>query len=113
KPFEGEREKLSGTFDNGATTGELRFLTRALGATNEPRYRRAIVNGIDHILQAQYPTGGWPQRYPPVEGYQRHITFNDNSMVRILKLLREVAESPDYAFLEKDRRAAAKTEFDK
>ena len=73
---------------------------------------RAIVKGLDHILQAQYPTGGWPQRYPPGEGYQRHVTFNDNTMVRILELLREVAESPDYEFMKKDRRGAAKTAFD-
>jgi PelA/Pel-15E family pectate lyase len=113
RPFEGESSKLEGTFDNGATTGELRFLARAIRATDEPRYLRAFLKGLDHILQAQYPTGGWPQRYPPGRGYQRHITFNDNTMVRILEFLREAAESPDYAFLETNRRTAAKAAFDK
>ena len=112
-PFEGKSNDLDGTFDNGATTGELRFMARAFRATNEPRYKQAFLKGLDHILEAQYPTGGWPQFYPPSRGYHRHITFNDNSMVRILEFLRDVAESSDYGFLETDRRAAARAAFDR
>ena len=113
KPYEGKKDKLSGTFDNGATTGELRFLARAFRATDEPRYQQAFLKGLDHIFAAQYATGGWPQVYPASGGYKRHITFNDNSMVRILEFLRDVSESSDYAFMESDRRAAAKAAFDK
>ncbi len=113
QPHTGQPEKIAGTFDNGATTGELRFLARAFNATDESRYRAAFLKGLDQILAAQYPTGGWPQRYPPGDGYHRHITFNDNTMVRILGFLREVAESSDYAFVPGDRRSAAKTAFDK
>ncbi|MEX2142390.1 MAG: pectate lyase [Pirellulales bacterium] len=113
RPFAGESNKLEGTFDNGATTGELRFLAQALRATDELRYRHAFLKGLAHILEAQYPTGGWPQRYPAGRSYHRHITFNDNTMVRILEFLREVAESSDYAFLESDRRSAAMAAFDK
>ena len=47
-----------------ATTGELRFLARAFRATNEPRYQQAFLKGLSHILEAQYPNGGWPQYYP-------------------------------------------------
>src|SRR5947207_3157119 len=36
-PYAGDREALHGTFDNGATTDELRFLARAYGAAKEPR----------------------------------------------------------------------------
>jgi len=113
RPYEGKKDKLEGTFDNGATTGELRFLTCAFRATNEIRYKQAFLKGFEHILKAQYPTGGWPQFYPPGSGYHRHITFNDNSMVRILEFLRDVAESSDYAFVENNRRAAAGTAFDR
>jgi len=112
-PFEGESDDLDGTFDNGATTGELRFLARAFRATNEPRYKHAFLKGLDHILEAQYPTGGWPQFYPPGRGYHRHITFNDNSMVRILEFLRDITESSDDAFLGTDRRSAARIALDK
>ena len=98
----------TGTFDNGATTGELRFLARAFRATNEPRYKQTFLKGLSHILEAQYPIGGWPQFYPLSKGYHRHITFNDDAMVRILELLRDVSESSDYGFLETAYRTKAK-----
>ena len=107
EPFEGKSDDLHGTFDNSATIDELRFLARAFRATNEPRYQQAFLKGLSHILEAQYPNGGWPQFYPLSKGYPRHITFNDNAMVRILELLRDVSESSDYAFLETGYRAQA------
>jgi PelA/Pel-15E family pectate lyase len=113
EPFAGERGDLRGTFDNGATTSELRFMARAFRATNQQRYEGAFLKGFDHIVEAQYPTGGWPQFYPPGTGYHRHITFNDNSMVRILEFLRDVAETSDYSFVKAERRSAAKAAFDR
>ena len=92
EPFDGKSEDMHATFDNGATTGELRFLARAFRVTNEPRYERAFLKGFSHILEAQYPNGGWPQFYPLSKNYHRHITFNDNAMIRILELLRDVSE---------------------
>ena len=108
EPFAGKSADLHGTFDNGATTNELRFLARAFRATNEPRYRQAFLKGLSHILEAQYPTGGWPQFYPLSKGYHRHITFNDGAMVRVLELLRDVSESSDYGFLKTEYRTKAK-----
>ena len=107
KEFSGDRSKLKGTFDNGATTGELRILARAFRATNDARYKNAFLAGFDHILKAQYPNGGWPQYFPLSKQYHRHITFNDGAMIRLMEFLRETAASGDYAFLDKDRRAAA------
>ena len=104
EPFDGKSEDLHATFDNGATTNELRFLARAFRATNEPRYQHAFLKGLSHILEAQYPNGGWPQFYPLSKGYRRHITFNDNVMSRILELLRDVSESSDYRFLKTEDR---------
>src|SRR6185436_12657807 len=113
KPFAGDAQKLQGTFDNGATTGELRFLARAWQATRETKYEKAFLKGFDHILKAQYSTGGWPQFYPPSAQYHRHITFNDNSMVRIMEFLREVATAPDYTFVDGARRRSAQESFDR
>lgn len=112
EPFTGEPNTLQGTFDNGATTEEIRFLARAFRATKDKHYKRAVLKGIDHILKAQYPTGGWPQSYPPNKDYSRHITFNDNAMVRLMNLLRDVAASHDFAFLDSGRRKAAQKSFD-
>ena len=108
KPFEGNKNDLRGTFDNGATTNELRFIVRAFLATDETRYKQAFLKGLSHILDAQYPTGGWPQYYPSNKGYNRHITFNDGVMERIIELLRDVSESSDYAFMEKESRTKTK-----
>jgi pectate lyase len=113
KAFSGNARKIRGTFDNGATTGELRFLARAFRATKNTRYGQAFIKGLDHILGAQYPTGGWPQTSPPPKGYPRHITFNDNAMVRLLELLRDVAESKDYKFIKADRREKARLSFNR
>ncbi|MDE0555863.1 MAG: pectate lyase [Candidatus Poribacteria bacterium] len=108
EPFDGKSDDLHGTFDNSATTGELRFLARAFRATKEPRYREAFLKGLSHILEAQYTTGGWPQFYPLSKGYHRHITFNDGAMTLILELLRDISESSDYGFLETAYRTKAK-----
>ena len=105
EPFDGKSEDLHATFDNGATIDGLRFLARAFRATNEPRYQQAFLKGLSHILEAQYPNGGWPQFYPLSKGYHRHITFNDNVMARILGLLRDISESSDYRFLKTEDRA--------
>jgi len=113
QPFTGVTQKLQGTFDNGATTGELRFLARAFRAAQNPRNQQAFLKGFDHILQAQYPTGGWPQFHPPGTKYHRHITFNDGTMVRLMELLREVAMSAGYAFVDATRRKAAQASFDR
>jgi PelA/Pel-15E family pectate lyase len=109
--FSADRKDLHGTFDNGATTGEMRFLARIYQAAKEPAYKEAFIKGLDLILKAQYPTGGWPQHYPPGEGYKRHITFNDGAMVRLMELLREIANSSDYDFVDADRRTAAQKAF--
>ena len=113
EPFDGKSADLHGTFDNSATISELRFLARAFRATNEPRYQQAFLKGLSHILEAQYPNGGWPQFYPLSKGYHRHITFNDNAMVRILELLRDVSESSDYQFLETAYRTKAEAAVNK
>ena len=102
--YEGDRKKLRGTFDNGATTGELRLLARAWAAGGDEAVRTAFRRGWDHVLVARHPCGGWPQFHPPGGGYHRHVTFNDGSMVRILEMLRDGAE---WGILDERRRAEA------
>jgi pectate lyase len=111
EPFAGDAAKIRDTFDNGATTAELRFLARAFRATKDARYQQALLKGIDHILESQYPTGGWPQFHPPGTNYHRRITFNDDTMVRLMEFLRAVATTPDYEFVDAPRRKAAQEAF--
>lgn len=114
KPSELPADKIPGTFDNGATCGEIRFMARAFAATGDTRCRDAAARGIAHILKTQYPNGGWPQYFPPpATKYNRHITFNDGSMVNLLELLREVATSDKFAFLDPTLRLSAQKAFDR
>lgn len=110
-PYRGDRSALRGTFDNGATVGEIRFLARAFVVTDRPRYRDAVFKGLDHILAAQFPNGGWPQSAPPPKGYGRHITFNDDTMVNLMELMRDVAHADAFRFVDRPRREAADRAF--
>ncbi len=112
-PYRGDRRALKPTFDNGATTDELRFLAREYRAANDDRCRSAFDRGLDYILRAQYANGGWPQYFPPGRGYARHITFNDDAMVRLLQFVREVDSSAVYDFVDRPRRGAARRAFDR
>ncbi len=111
EPFSGKGQPPAGTFDNGATTGELRVLSRAYRVTGEKPCKQAFLRGFDHILASQYTNGGWPQYYPLSTNYHRHITFNDGSMIRLLEFLREVALETDDECLDSERRVAAKKSF--
>jgi len=110
KPFDGDRSALEPTFDNGATTDELQLLARIYRETHAERYRSAVERGVDYILQAQYPNGGWPQFYPPGSQYHRYITFNDNAMVRLMEFLRDAQQ---FEFLDTGRREAARRSFNR
>ncbi len=113
KPYEGDPDDLKPTFDNSATTDEMRFLARMYDATHDKEYKEAFERGFDYILEAQYPTGGWPQYYPPSSHYHRYITFNDGAMVRLMVFLKEVVDNEDdyYGFLDRHRENAAKEAF--
>ncbi|HUI08123.1 MAG TPA: pectate lyase [Verrucomicrobiae bacterium] len=102
-----------GTFDNNATTSQLRYLARviaAVGPRDSGRYRAAFLRGLDYILAAQYPNGGWPQVWPLQGGYHDAITYNDNAMVNVLNLLRDVSVATnEFAFVPGPTRELATT----
>jgi PelA/Pel-15E family pectate lyase len=79
------------TIDNGATITQMRLLARVFAATREDRFRDAFLRGLDYLLAAQYPNGGWPQFFPLRADYSRHVTFNDGAMVGVLTLLTEAS----------------------
>lgn len=101
-------EGSKNTFDNEGTTLPLAFLGRVIAAGERPADRAAFDRGLDYTLAAQYPNGGWPQFYPLRPGYYTHITYNDDAMVRIMVLLRDIAAGAGpYRFVDADRRAKA------
>lgn len=94
--------------DNGATFTQLTYLARVYDATKAERFRAAFLKGMDFLLAAQYDNGGWPQFFPLRKGYYTHITFNDNAMIGVLTLLRDISrnEAP-YTFVDEPRRSRA------
>jgi PelA/Pel-15E family pectate lyase len=88
------------TFDNGATHEHVQFLARAYGMIRDERYRAACLRGIEFILSARYPNGGWPQFFPDTSGYRRYVTFNDGAMTGVLRVLQRItARDSVYAFV--------------
>jgi len=95
-----DRSRNDATVDNGATHTEIRHLAEAYVKTRDRRFKEAALRGIRYLLDGQYKNGGWPQRFPGPTGYQRYITFNDNAMVGIMNLLKDVADGKaGYAFV--------------
>ena len=78
------------TIDNGATCQEMLFLSKIYSKNPDERYKIAFLRGLDYLLTAQYKNGGWPQFYPLIKGYYTHITYNDDAMVNVLELFREL-----------------------
>lgn len=81
-----------GSLDNRATTEQIRFLAAHYSATKDIACRDAARRGIEWLLMAQYPSGGWPQVYPIEPGYHEAITLNDNAMVHALQVLMAVSK---------------------
>ncbi len=96
------------SLDNDATTVPMQFLARIANATGEAKYRDSFLRGVDYLLAAQYPNGGWPQFWPLRQGYYSRITYNDEAMIRVITVLREVAEGEaPYDFVDAARREKA------
>ena len=109
-----QKKDTDSTIDNGATYTQLSFLARVYTAQHQEQHRESFLKGLDYLLQAQYPNGGWPQFYPDLSGYYKHITYNDDAMIGVMKLLRDVASAqPGYAFVDEARRVSAASAVEK
>ena len=96
-----DRNRNDATIDNNATTREITYLIEAFKRTNNPAYRQAAERGVRYLLTMQQPSGGFPQFYPDSSNYRGQITYNDDAMVRALRLLKAVSEQKgDFALLD-------------
>jgi pectinesterase len=84
------------TTDNGATCQEMIFLSKVFKKQPKDEYKNAFLRGLMYLQMAQYKNGGWPQFYPLKKGYATHITYNDDSMVNILNILKEIKDNSSY-----------------
>nr|WP_310595187.1 pectate lyase [Flavobacterium sp.] len=90
KLVELKSEPIECTIDNGATCQEMLFLSKIYSKNPDTRYKMAFLKGLNYLLTAQYDNGGWPQFYPLIKGYYTHITYNDDAMVNVLELFKEL-----------------------
>lgn len=93
--------------DNSATTTQIRFLAYALGSWPDcQRYADGFNNGLEYLFKAQYQTnGGWPQVWPiEASDYSRRITYNDNAMVHVMQIMRDIVyKNALFNFVDSDR----------
>ncbi|WP_441929068.1 pectate lyase [Paenibacillus sp. 2TAF8] len=105
-----------GTFDNDATTSEIRFLTDMYVKTGNPIFKDSVRKAVDFILVSQYPSGGWPQVYPKRSNYSDAVTYNDNAMVQMMILLDDITQRKhgfDNDILTNQERSKLKAALDK
>ena len=74
------------TFDDDVSSDAAKFLLRMYLEQLDPQYKPALDKAINFVLASQYPSGGWPQRYPLKSEFSHHgkpdytsfFTFNDD-----------------------------------
>jgi len=116
-PATGQQPRNVSTYDDDNTQSALRFLLAFVDAAKAaPDERDAAVRdclefGLRKLMEAQYPNGGWPQRWPgtphdaathpvlrasypkdypreqPDDNYGGHYTLNDNTQSDAIRTL--------------------------
>ncbi len=79
------------TLDNDSTTEQIRLVAASAAETGDAAARASFAKGLDYLLAAQFPNGCWPQVYPLQGGYHDAITFNDDAILNVMRLLDDVA----------------------
>ncbi len=97
-----------GTLDNRSTTEQIRFLAWTFAATGRQDCREGALRGMEWLLTAQFPNGGWPQVFPLEPGYHEAITLNDGAMLHALEILLAVSRGEEpFSFAEEALRFRA------
>jgi hypothetical protein len=94
-------EEVTGAYQRGAfadlddsrSQGPARFFIELVrDGSDTERHREAMERALQMLLDAQYPSGGWPQIHPAPENeadYRRYHTLNDASMPNTMLVLLE------------------------
>lgn len=115
EPFNGDMDRV-GPWGQGSalvksTVNELRFLARGYNATEDEAYKAAVVEGINFIVNSQYPNGGWPHSVNPRTDYDQNVGYNDDEVPDLMAFLQDVNTTGDFAFLDGATRKAVAGAF--
>ena len=74
------------TFDDDVSSNAARLLLRMYLEKRDQKFKPALDKAIAFLLKSQYPTGGWPQRFPLKNDFSKaghpdytsYYTFNDD-----------------------------------
>lgn len=101
------RHRLS-TLDNANVYTQVEYLSNVYLLTGDTLYRNSAVRGMEYMLAAQYPNGGW-------RGWDADaVTFNDGIIYGVLSAWNEVLTGkPHYAWVEGDLKARIQSSWDK
>lgn len=83
------------TFDDGGTIESGLFLLQLKKHTKDKMVAVALEKVIRLVLESQYPSGGWPQRYPLMDGFSKngvpdytgYMTLNDDVLPKNIEFL--------------------------
>jgi PelA/Pel-15E family pectate lyase len=101
------------TFDDRVTADAGLFLLRFYRTTHEAAYHEPVLKSLAFTLQAQYPNGAWPQRYPlryeyahdDLPDYTSFFTLNDGATKGNIELLLDAYDTfGDARYFEAARR---------
>lgn len=95
-----------------STVNEIRFLARLYSATQDERYKRAAVKGIDFIIESQYDNGSWPHSVSARNDYDPNAGYNDDEIPDLIYFEMEALRSADFAFLDEQQRARLKESYE-
>ena len=90
-----------GTIDNNGTYSEMRLIAEAYRLSTDETQKQLFLDSFSKafafLQDLQYPTGGFAQVYPRRGNYSDYVTFNDDAMVNVLRLLQDIVKQ-NYPF---------------
>lgn len=86
------RKDKQSCLDNATTTQEMNFLAMVYNRTKQQKYLDGFKRALNMLFEAEHKNGGWSQYWPYTgnDSYQDDITFNDNLMVHVINMLRDI-----------------------
>ncbi len=96
------------TLDNRNTYSQAEYLAQAYLLTKEEQFRKSTERAIDYVLSTQSASGGW--RGWDVDA----ITYNDEVMTGVMKLLLDIKEEKEYfRWIDRERKLKAEAALHK